>query len=135
MKFKNFEERSGYLTSRSLQKVEAVYKFSVRMSVRGEHGGILVFSYFVFLSENVIVTTVSIDDEELKFLQARWIGQYYNSVRKARARMVVPLAEESHMISLLVFTISSELSHTSPSLLRGSHPFLIKLQIAFEAEA
>lgn len=65
--------------------MKAVYKFSVRMSVRGEHWGILVLSYFVFLSENVIITAISIDYEELKLLQAKWIGQYYNSVGTARA--------------------------------------------------
>lgn len=79
---------------------------------------------------------VTIDDEELKFLQAKWIGRYYNSVGRARARRVVPLVKESHMIPLLVFTTSLELSHTPPSLFRSpSHAFLIKLQIAFDAEA
>lgn len=115
--------------------MKAAYKFGVRMSVRGERCGMLALSYFVFPSENVIVTTISRDDEELKFLQAKWIGHYYNSVGTARARRVVPLVKESP-IPLLVFTTSSELSHTSPSQFRSpSHPFLIKLQIAFDAEA
>lgn len=116
--------------------MKAVSRFSVRMSVWDERCGMLALSYFVFPSENVIVTAVSRDSEELKFLQAKWIGHYYNSVGTARARRVVPLVKESHKISLLVFTISLELSHTSPSLFRSpSHPILIKLQIAFGAEA
>lgn len=105
------------------------------MSVRGERCGMLALSYCVFPLENVIVAAISRDDEELKFLQAKWIGHYYNSVGRARARRVVPLVKKSHMISLLMFTISSELSHTSPSQFRSpSHPILIKLQRAFDAE-
>lgn len=65
MKLKNYEERSVYLTSRRLQKVKAVYKFSVSMSVRGERCGRLALSFVVFPSENVIVTAISIDNEVL----------------------------------------------------------------------
>lgn len=64
------------------------------MSVRGERCGMLALSYCVFPLENVIVAAISRDDEELKFLQAKWIGHYYNSVGRARARRVVPLVKK-----------------------------------------